>query len=161
MGHTTTATHPALTARIQALVEEVLAATPHFLVEFELRGARGSRVLDLYVDSDADLDVDELARISREVGFLLDTEDLIDGRYHLNVSSPGVDRPLKLPRQYRKNVGRTLQVHYQKPEGNGNTETTGELVAADEEGIDVMHSADERRRIPYDDILWARVKLPW
>lgn len=147
--------------RVRALVDEVLVGTPHYLVEIEVRGSRGSQVVDIFVDSDRDIGLDELAHISREVGFLMDTEELMDSRYNLNVSSPGVDRPLKLPRQYKKNVGRQLQVHYQKADGSGNTEVTAELKRADEEAIEVAVSSSEVRRIPLGDILWAKVKLPW
>ena len=118
---------PDVTERVQALVEEVLAGSPHFIVELEVRGAPGSQAVDVFIDSDEGLGVDTLAEISREVAFLVEAEEVIAGHYRLNVSSPGVDRPLKLPRQYKKNVGRTLRVHYQKPEGDGYTETLGEL----------------------------------
>ena len=109
---------PAVDARVKTLVEEVLAGSPHFLVDLEVRGARGSQAVDVFIDSDEGLGVGTLARISREVAFLLDTGEVIAGHYRLNVSSPGLDRPLKLPRQYKKNVGRALRVHYQKPEGD-------------------------------------------
>jgi len=146
--------------RVRALVDEVLIHTPHFIVELDVRGARGSQVVEVFIDSDDAIDVDEIARISREVGFLLDTEDLFPSRYHLNVSTPGVDRPLRLPRQYVKNIGRTLQVHYAKDE-DSNTEVTGTLTAADDDGIEVAVSDDETRRIPYSAIHWAKVQLPW
>ncbi len=150
-----------LTARVQALVEEVLAATPHFVVEVAVRGTAGSRVVEVFLDSDAALGVDELARLSREVGFLLDTDEVVEGRYRLDVSSPGLDRPLKLPRQFKKNVGRTLRVHHRRDDADGYTETTGKLADADDEAIELAPAARERRRIRYGDILWAKVQLPW
>lgn len=149
------------TARVTELVEEVIEGSPVFVVEVDVRGTQGSRVVEVYVDSDTELDVDELARINREVGFLLETEDLIAGRYSLNVSSPGLDRPLSLPRQYKKNIGRGLRVHYAKEDGSGNTEVEGDLIAADEEGIEVTASESDIRRIQYDDIIWAKLQLPW
>ncbi len=152
---------PEVDARVKALVEEVLAGSPHFLVELEVRGAPGSQAVDVFIDSDEGLGVDTLARISREVAFLFDAEDVIAGRYRLNVSSPGVDRPLKLPRQYKKNVGRALRVHYRKPDGDGYTEVLGDLVEADDEAIEVVVKGGQRRRILYADILWAKVQLPW
>ena len=161
MTKTAKTAQPEVLDRVRGLVEEVLAGTPHFIVEFDVRGARGSQAVDVFLDSDDALGVGTLAQISREIGFLLDTEAALPGRYRLNVSSPGVDRPLKLPRQYRKNVGRRLRVHYRKPGGEGYTETLGDLVEADDEAVEVVLSGAERRRIPYDDILWAKVQLPW
>jgi ribosome maturation factor RimP len=148
-----------LAERVRALVDEVLVHTPHYIVELDVRGARGSQVVELFIDSDGPLDVDEVARVSREVGFLLDTEDLFPSRYHLNVSTPGVDRPLRLPRQYDKNVGRTLQVHYAK-DAHNNTEITGTLTATDDDGIEITVD-DESQHIPYSAIHWAKVQLPW
>lgn len=147
--------------RIKEIVDEVLASSSAFVVEVEVRGSRGSRVVDIYVDSDEGIGIDELARISREIEFLLDTEEVIEGAYSLNVSSPGVDRPLALPRQYRKNVGRPLRVHFRKADGSGNTETTGKLVAVDEDSIQLENSGDDVRRIQFEDIIWAKVQLPW
>ena len=152
---------PEVRDRVRSLVEEVLAGTPYFIVECDVRGAPGAQAVDVFLDSDEALGVDTLARINREIGFLLDTEAVLPGRYRLNVSSPGVDRPLKLPRQYRKNVGRKLRVHHRKPGGDGNTETLGDLVEADDEAVEVAVSGAQRQRIPYDDILWAKVQLPW
>ena len=161
MKKTTKTVAPVVSERVQALIDEVLAGTPHFLVELEVRGAQGSQAVDVFIDSDDGLGVDTLAEISRSLAFLLDTEEVIAGRYRLNVSSPGVDRPLKLPRQYKKNVGRTLRVHYQKPGGDGYTEVLGDLAEADDEAIEMVVAKGPRRRITYHDILWAKVQLPW
>ena len=161
MTKTAKTVEPEVLDRVRGLVEEVLAGTPHFIVECDVRGAPGSQAVDVFLDSDEALGVDTLAEINREIGFLLDTEGVLAGRYRLNVSSPGIDRPLKLPRQYRKNVGRRLRVHHRKPGGDGNTETLGDLVEADDEAVEMVVSDAERRRIRYDDILWAKVQLPW
>lgn len=147
--------------RVRELVEEVIGGSPVFLIDVQVRGNRGSRVVEIFVDSDEDLDVDELARISREVEFLLDLEDLITGKYSLNVSTPGLDKPLLLPRQYTKNIGRSLRVHYRKPDGTGNTEVEGELRAVSDDAIDMEASKDETVRIRLSDIIWAKVQLPW
>lgn len=161
MTKTATTVEPEVLARVRGFVDDVVAGTPHFVVELDVRGAPGSRAVDVFLDSDDGLGVDTLAEISRSIAFLLDTEDVIAGRYRLTVSSPGLDRPLRLPRQYRKNVGRKLRVHHRKPGGDGNTDTLGNLVEADDEAVEVALSDAERRRIPYDDILWAKVQLPW
>lgn len=148
--------------RIRAMVEEVIADSPMFVIDVEIRGRKGSQVVDIFVDSDEDLDVEALARISREVDFMLDMEeDLIPGKYNLNVSSPGADRPLVLPRQFRKHVGRELLVHYRKEDGTGDTEVRGQLVTADADGIEIEAARQEPRRVAYEQIAWAKVQLPW
>ena len=150
-----------LSDRVHALVDEAIKGSDVFVVEVDVRGTKGSRVVDIYVDSDNDLGVDKLAEINREVGFLLEMEDVIPGRYHLNVSSPGLDRPLRLPRQYTKNVGRGLRVHYRKVDGSGATEAEGKLTSANDETIEVSVDENDVRRIPLENIVWAKVQLPW
>jgi ribosome maturation factor RimP len=152
--------HGAVVERVRSLVEEVIAGSPLFVVDVDLRGRKGSQAVDIFVESDESLDVETLARVSREVGFLLDTQDVIGGRYHLTVSSPGLDRPLRLPRQYRKNLGRPVRVHYRKADGTGNAEVTGPLASVDEAGIEVGTDAGPQR-VAFDQILWAKVQLPW
>lgn len=147
--------------RVRELVEEVVGGSAVFLVDVEVRGNRGSQVVQIFVDSDENLGVDELARISREVEFLLDMEDLIPGKYSLNVSSPGLDKPLSMPRQYKKNVGRELRVHYRKPDGSGNTEVEGKLVEAEEDYINIEAEQGDVVQIPLDNVVWAKVQLPW
>ncbi|GIV61309.1 MAG: ribosome maturation factor RimP [Rhodothermaceae bacterium] len=144
--------------RVRAIVEEVIAGTSHYVIDVQVRGRKGSRVVEVFLDSDAPLHVDELARLNREIGFLLDVEDVVDGKYHLNVSSPGVDRPLRLPRQYRKNVGRVLRVRYRA--GDVPRTLQGELTAVDEDGIELTVGG-RAERISFADIEEAKVQLPW
>lgn len=148
------------TRRVAELVEEVIAGTDVFVVEVDVRGSGGSRVVDVFIDSDENLDVRKLAEINREIGFLLEMEDLIPGRYDLNVSSPGLDRPLRFPRQYRKNVGRPLRVHYRKADGSGTTELEGTLAGVRDDAIE-LDAGDDVRSIPFEDVVWAKIRLPW
>lgn len=145
--------------RVTALVQGVLDGGPCFAVEIVVRGSMGSHAVDVFVESDAVLDVKTLAKISREVGFGLDLEDVMPGPYTLNVSSPGTDRPLRLPRQYRKMVGRALRVHYRLPDSKY-TEVVGTLEEVDVEGITVA-ARKSPLSIQFSDILWAKVQLPW
>ncbi len=153
--------HDDLCARIAALVEEVIAGSPVFLVEVKVRGVKGSRVVEVFVDSDEALAADSLTHISREVGFLLDMEDIVAGRYTLNVSTPGLDRPLALLRQYRKNVGRDVRVRYVVEDDTGDMEVTGRLLAASDDTIEVAVSGSDVCRIRLDDVVRANVQLPW
>lgn len=133
--------------------------TDYFLVDVEVRGHKGTRVVEVYVDSAGELGHDDLATISDELGFLLDVEDIVDGSYTLELSSPGIKRPLTMPQQYRKNVGRTLRVHF---EDQGTEEiVVGDLTDANDEMIELELPSEERLRLPYAAITEARVELPW
>jgi ribosome maturation factor RimP len=150
-----------LTDEIRTLTNEVLRGTSWFVVDLEVRGHKGTRVIELYVDGDEGIGHDDLATISRELGFLLDVEDVVAGGHKLNVSSPGIKRPLTHKRQYPKNVGRTLRVRYDpEPEANEDI-VVGTLTAAHDDRIELERSDGDLLTIPYDAIREARFELPW
>ncbi len=148
-----------LEERVQTLVEGVLKEGPVFLVEFSVRGSKGSQAVNIFVESDEDLGVDQLVELSSEIGFVLDVEDVMPGRYTLNVSTPDATRPLRLLRQYRKHIGRDLRVHYRKHEDTF-TEVCGELLSVQESTIQIQNGKGAVQ-ILHEDIQWAKVRLPW
>lgn len=145
--------------RVRTLTEEVIAGTGYFLVDVQVRGHKGTRVLEVYIDSKKDFGHDDLAVVSKEVGFLLDVEDVVDGSYKLELSSPGIKRPLMHRQQYQKNVGRTLRVRYQ---ADGSEEiVVGDLMDAGDSEIELELSSGETLRLSYETIEQARIELPW
>lgn len=146
-----------VTERVRSIAEEVVA-DPLFVVDVVVRGQKGSRVVEIYVESDEDLTVDELVDASREIGFLLETEDVIDGKYSLNVSSPGTDRPLSLPRQFVKNVGRKVSISRSEP---GRKSIRGTVIDANEDAFEIELENGETKRIAYGEAKEVRVLLPW
>lgn len=147
-----------LRSRIHALADEVASEGDLYIVEVQVRGQKGSRVLDVYADADEGAGLDDLARLSRDLEFLLDTEDVVKGRYTLNVSSPGADRPLLLLRQYPQHLGRTLKV---TTETGGETAVrTGTLKAVSDGHLD-LEVEGTSERIDFNDVTDARVQLPW
>ncbi|MDO3645069.1 ribosome assembly cofactor RimP [Mucilaginibacter sp. L3T2-6] len=94
--------------RVKELVEEKIADKPNlFLVDVKFHS---NGKLIILVDGDNGIGIDDCVAISRHVGFHLEEENAIETAYNLEVSSPGVDTPLTLPRQYTKNIGRTLGI---------------------------------------------------
>lgn len=145
--------------RVRDLTKEVITGTDYFLIDVEVRGHKGTRVVEVYIDSVEDFGHDDLAVVSKEVGFLLDVEDVVDGSYKLEVSSPGIKRPLKMPQQFQKNVGRTLRVRY---DSEDNEEiVVGDLMKANNEGVELELSSGERLQLSYESIGQARIELPW
>jgi ribosome maturation factor RimP len=113
----------------------------------------------VYLDADAGLSTGACAAISRELSEVLDKEALIPGAYHLVVSSPGIDRPLKFPRQYAKHVGRKLRVTYNSAGGQLSVE--GTLSAVSEEAVTVGVKEKEPVGIRFDEIVEAKVLPAW
>jgi ribosome maturation factor RimP len=94
--------------RVKELVEEKIADKPNlFLVDVKFHS---NGKLIILVDGDNGIGIDDCVAISRHVGFHLEEENAIETAYNLEVSSPGIDTPLTLPRQYTKNIGRTLGI---------------------------------------------------
>lgn len=146
--------------KISELVESVLEGTDLFLVDLVLKGQKGSYSLWVYVDAEkGGVNLDECANISEELGVLLEAHDIIKGRYRLNVSSPGVDRPLMDKRQYFSKIGRNASVKYKA--GEEPTSTKGiikdfngeELVIEKDDGQDII--------ITFEDIIETKILTAW
>lgn len=123
--------------RVVELVEEKIADRPDlFLVDVQMNG--GGQ-LSILIDGDNGIAITDCVAVSRHVGFHLEEENAIEQAYNLEVSSPGLDTPLKSLRQYQKNINRSLSVIL----GDG-TKREGKLIAADESGITLEENIKEK-----------------
>ncbi len=103
-------------SKIKELVQPYLTAQGAELVDLEYaRPRKGRAILRLFVDRPGGITLEELTRISRVVGDLLDVHDLIPGSYNLEVSSPGLTRALKKPQDYERYKGRLVRVTTRAP----------------------------------------------
>lgn len=80
------------------------------LVDFQLKGNEQQYKLIVLVDNEDGIEIDECAKISRQLADLIESENLIENAYNLEVSSPGIELPLTQKRQYERNIGRLLKV---------------------------------------------------
>ena len=96
--------------QITQLVEEFLPDPAYFITEVVVKPAGNKTKVSVFLDGDQGIDIGLCAAINRQLGKYLESEDLISTSYTLEVSSPGTDRPLKLLRQYKKNIGRKITV---------------------------------------------------
>ncbi len=145
--------------RIAELAAPILAGCNAFLVEIAVRGERGSPVAEVFIDTDDGVSTELCERISRDLSRSLDGREFFRGRYYLVVSSPGIDRPLKYPRQYPKNVGRSMSVRIRR---EGTVEhVRGTLLEAAADDILLGISKEDQRRIRFEDIAEARVEAAW
>ena len=95
---------------IGEIVENLIEGDDKFLVGVHVSGHPGSRKVTIHLDSDDGLNIDTCSHVSKRLVEILDEQDVLDGAYTLEVSSPGLDQPLFLPRQYKKNLGRMVKV---------------------------------------------------
>jgi ribosome maturation factor RimP len=144
---------------IEALVRPVVESSGLELVEAAFRTEGGRRVLRITVDRESGLDLEAISEASERISRRLDLEDFSSGPYTLEVSSPGVERPLRLRRDFERRVGDKVKVKTAAPIEGSRTHT-GTLMAADEESIVVATEAGERR-ISFGAIRSARTVFEW
>ena len=138
--------------RVAELVAPVLEADGLELFDVELRGG----TLRVSVDRPGGIDMDALSTASERVSAVLDVHDPVPGeRYTLEVSSPGVERPLRTPDHFRRFVGTTVAVRTQ-PGVEGDRRVEGVLEAADDQGVTVAG-----RTLTYEQIERARTVFTW
>jgi ribosome maturation factor RimP len=104
---------------IKNIITRKLADPNQFLVDVIVKGHKGPKKVLIIIDSDKGVTIDDCANLSREISKAFDDLQLFDDSYMLEVSTPGLDQPLRLARQYHKNIGRRIKVvtHQQAIEG--------------------------------------------
>ena len=113
--------------KVREIAERVAASSGLETVEVELRGGGKARMLRIVIDKPAGVTHEDCANLSREVGTILDVEDVIPGAsYTLEVSSPGLDRKLFRPADYERFIGSLVKLTTQQPV-NGNRHFQGRL----------------------------------
>jgi ribosome maturation factor RimP len=144
---------------LEALVGPVVEAAGMELVEVSFGRQAGRRVLRVTVDRDGGVDLDAIAGVSERLSRRLDVEGFDPGTYTLEVSSPGVERRLRRPRDFARKVGEKVKVRTAEPVEGSRTHT-GTLVEADEDGVTIATEAG-RRRVPLEGISSARTVFEW
>lgn len=151
--------------KIYDLLEEKFAEedfTDCFLIELKLHS---NNKLEIFIDSDTGITFDRCRKISRYLESYLDESGWLGERYTLEVSSPGVSRPLQLPRQYPKHIGRKLKVNLKD-----GSEIEGRLQKVEDEQITVEQRIVERQGkkkkrlkvstdIPFENIQGSLVQI--
>jgi len=131
----------AVTRRVWELSEPVASAAGLELIDVQYRPETGRLILRVLIDRpEGGVTLDELARVSRELGDVLDAHDAVSGRYHLECSSPGVNRPLVRPEHFRRAVGERVHVRIHEPIA-GRRQFHGILEAATDDTVTV-HDPD-------------------
>jgi ribosome maturation factor RimP len=120
----------------------------------DLTSAGKRRILRVAIDKDGGVTMDDIADATREVSRVLDDSDLMGRQaYTLEVSSPGVDRPLTLPRHWRRNTGRLVKVALAEGEP-----MTGRITQTDDDGA-VLDVEGAERRLEYAEVKKAKVQI--
>jgi ribosome maturation factor RimP len=141
--------------RVREIVEPLLARHSLEVYDVELAGSQLRITIDRPAPSAGGLDLDTIAQATRLISLALDEHDPIDGRYTLEVSSPGLERALRTPMHFSRAVGALVTVKT-RPGVEGDRRVRGVLATADADGVTV-----DDRHLRYEDIEKARTVFEW
>jgi ribosome maturation factor RimP len=146
--------------QVRAVAQRVTEGRGYELTDVEVKRDRSGYVVRLFVDKDGGIGLDDLQSVSEEVAAILDAEDPIPATYTLEVSSPGLDRPLRTENDYLKAVGKLVKVSsYDTVEGRRHW--TGRLTAFDGGvlSLTLEKEGGSVARIPFDKIAHGRLEV--
>ena len=139
----------AVTQRVWELAEPLALTAGLELVDVHYRSEGGRQILRLLIDRpEGGVTLDQLTAVSRELGDVLDGHDAVPGRYHLECSSPGLNRPLVREGHFRRAVGQQVRVRTRTPIGD-RCQFRGRLVEVTAEGVRVNDSDVAMVTIPF------------
>ena len=141
-----------ITDKIKAIVEEFITEDL-FVVDVLLKGKKLGQKLIILIDGDRGISIDQCSAVSRFLSARLDELNIIVEAYQLEVSSPGLDHPIKLKRQFVKNQGRTIQVETK------DQKVSGKLIkVSDQLTLEIKVKKNLNRiEIPFNQIIKANV----
>jgi ribosome maturation factor RimP len=133
---------------IEGLAQKYLADRPDlFLVEIVVSGSNKKNKVLVLVDGDEGVNIDQCAQLSRKISAELEEKDIMDGAYRLEVSSPGVEFPLKYQRQFPKHIGRKVKVSL-----NDGAEKIGKLLEVKASSIRLEEELQEGKKTTHQEI---------
>ena len=147
-------------AAVRALLEPVVAALGLDLEGLDVQASGRRRRVSVVVDRDGGVDLDGIAEASRAVSDALDASDAMgDDPYTLEVTSPGIDRPLTLPRHWRRNIGRRVRLHV-----SDHSTVEGRIREVDDVGVvlatDIKGKPESvERRTSWPDVVRGEVQV--
>lgn len=147
-----------LLLRIEGILTPLLEAEGFSLVDVEYKREQGGWVLRVFIDKEGGVTLDDCAQVSREFGQFLDVEDIIPTAYHLEVSSPGLDRPLKKEEDFVKYSGRKVRIKT-KEQVSGRRNFKGALLGCSEGKVMVKVEGSEVFAVPFTSILKANLEI--
>lgn len=147
-----------LPEHIMQAFHDICRAHNAHLVEVVVRGSLQRRILEVYVDTESGITLDECGAISEGIGEMLESANVFPGQYRLEVSSPGADRPLRYEWQYRRHIGRLLNITL-----TDGTQKQGRLKDIGDTSFTLEHKLSKREttstEIPFDAVRRATVEF--
>ncbi len=146
-----------LEENIRKIAEGSAEENGFFVVDLIIRGSITSRVIEVFIDGEKDVSAEDCAEVSRKILSIFEERELINSSYRLDVSSPGVDRPLKFLKQYPKHLNRRFEVIYS--EGEEKKTLRAKLAGVDGENLIFSPGRNEEIIINFNNIINAKVTV--
>ena len=137
---------------IRAIAQQVAEGNNLFLIDFIVRGSESSRVIEVFVDGEKNVSADECATVSKEITKQIDEKELLKS-YRLDVSSPGVDRPLIYLKPFQKHLHRLFEVEFKASDSSSTFK--GRLISIEDEVL--SFKSDKEIKLKFSDIINAKV----
>lgn len=144
---------------IRDLILPILEFENIDLVDIELKGKPGAQVLRIFVDIDGGIPLEKCVSLNREFSDILERKDIMAGRYRLEVSSPGFDRPLKTARDFERNIGRKIKVEFITDLGDKKS-ITGIIEEINDNELAILND-NQQFKIDLSKIAGAKVIPVW
>ncbi|MBD3615648.1 MAG: ribosome maturation factor [Gracilimonas sp.] len=142
---------------IKDLAEPLAEEHNLFIVDVELKTGGGQNEVWVLLDNeDGGVSIDHCSEISKELGFLIEAHELFDNKYRLNVSSPGLSRPLSDKRQYKKNEGRVATVKFKNTAGEYK-KIEGVITGILEDTVAITDEEEVETQIPFEAIVETKI----
>ena len=143
--------------KIQELADSIAGQFAVDIVDVELSGSSRKPLIRIFIDKENGVTLDDCGKFSRALSALLDVEDPIPTSYVLEVSSPGLDRPLKVMRDFERSIGKLVRI-VTRTKIDEQYVFTGRLTRVEGEHI-ILSFDDKEMEIPFDQISRARLEI--
>jgi ribosome maturation factor RimP len=148
-----------LQQKIKEIAAPFLSAIDAFIVDIHIEQGEHRKVVQLFVDTDSGITIGQCTELNRNIGEALELQNVIQNSYILEVSSPDLMKPLKLLRQYRKNIGRQFRVRYRK--GIEIVEIIADLDGIEGNILTFVTKTEGTCKVSFNEIIESIEELPW
>lgn len=145
---------------VRVAVEPLLAPLNIELVDVEVVGSGRSRMLRVTIDRDGGVDLDAITEANEVISPVLDRLDPVSGPYMLEVSSPGVERPLRRPEEFVRHIGSAVSVKTYV-QVDGARRYHGSIVSADDVSFTIEEETGTARTFPFEEVVQVRTVFEW
>ena len=145
-----------LDENIKKIAAEAAEKNNFFLIDFIARGNNNARIYEIFIDGENDVSADDCAKISREISLIVELLPESNAISRLDISSPGVDRPLKFLKQFPKHINRKMEIEYLQ---NGEAKKITAKLTGVENEVLYFSFKNSEIKINFNNILSAKVLI--